>query len=72
LSRKVKSDKYCSGIQIINPYKISKSVKKTNNFNTVWKKLINKKKLIVSDVLPKKWFTIDNIEQLKIYKNKNL
>ena len=30
----------------------------------------NKKKLKVSDVVPKKWFTIDNIEQLKIYKKK--
>ena len=68
LSRKVKSDIYCSGIQIVNPYKINKIVKKTEDFNKVWKKLILKKKLLVSDVVPKQWFTIDNIKQLEMYK----
>tara|TARA_B100000676_G_scaffold241066_1_gene242158 strand:- start:4 stop:588 length:585 start_codon:yes stop_codon:yes gene_type:complete len=43
LSRKIKSDIYCSGIQIINPYKINKIVKNTTNFNQVWAKLIEKK-----------------------------
>ena len=68
LSRKVTSDIYCSGIQIINPYRINKIIKKTDDFNKVWKKLIIKKKLKVSDILPKNWFTIDNLLQLKIYK----
>jgi len=68
LSRKKKSDIYCSGIQIINPYKINKIMKNKYEFNQVWKKLIIKKKLIVSDILPKKWFAIDKISQLKLYK----
>ena len=68
LSRKIKSDIYCTGIQIINPYKITKIVKNTQDFNQVWSKLISKKKLIVSDVLPKNWFTIDNLKQLTHYK----
>ena len=68
LSRKIKSDIYCTGIQVINPYKICKIVKKTQDFNQVWSKLISKKKLIVSDVLPKNWFTIDNLKQLTHYK----
>ena len=72
LSRKIKSDIYCSGIQIINPYKINKIVKNTTNFNKVWAKLIEKKKLKVSDVLPRNWFTIDNPNQLKTYLKKNL
>ena len=72
LSRKIKSDIYCSGIQIINPYKINKIVKNTTNFNQVWVKLIEKKKLKVSDVLPRNWFTIDNPNQLKTYLKKNL
>ena len=72
LSRKIKSDIYCSGIQIINPYKINKIVKNTTNFNQVWAKLIEKKKLKVSDVLPRNWFTIDNPNQLKTYLKKNL
>ena len=44
LSRKIKSDIYCSGIQIVNPYKINKIVKNTTNFNQIWEKLIKKKK----------------------------
>ena len=72
LSRKIKSDIYCSGIQILNPYKINKIVKNTTDFNQVWAKLIKKKKLKVSDVLPKNWFTIDNPYQLKTYLKKNL
>ena len=68
LSRKKKSDIYCSGIQIINPYKINNIIKQTSTFNEVWKKLIIKKKLKVSDILPKKWFTIDKLSQLKLYK----
>jgi len=70
LSRKDKSDIYCSGIQILNPYKINKTVKKTEDFNILWKSLIKKKKLLVSDVIPDHWFTIDNIKQLKIYNKK--
>lgn len=68
LSRKKESDIYCSGIQIINPYKINNMIKQTSTFNEVWKKLIIKKKLKVSDILPKKWFTIDKLSQLKLYK----
>jgi len=70
LSRKDKSDIYCSGIQILNPYKINKTVKKTEDFNMLWKRLIRKKKLFVSNVIPDHWFTIDNIKQLKIYNKK--
>ncbi len=71
LSRKEKSDIYCSGIQVVNPYKINKIVNKTEDFKFVWKKLISKKKLIVSDVTPKKWFTIDSVKQLTIFRKKN-
>ena len=45
LSRKIKSDIYCSGIQVVNPYRINKSMKKTEDFNKVWRKLILKKKI---------------------------
>ena len=70
--RKIKSDIYCSGIQIINPYRINKIIKKTDDFNNLWKKLIMKKKLKVSDILPNNWFTIDSLIQLKMYKKKNI
>ena len=71
LSRKNKSDIYCSGIQIINPYQINKLVNKTKDFNALWNQLIKKNKLYVSDIIPKQWFTIDKIEHLNIFK-KNL
>lgn len=70
LSRKSKSDIYCSGIQILNPFKINQIMKKTENFNVVWENLIKKKKLYVSDVIPKQWFTIDKVEHMKIFKKK--
>ena len=70
LSRKIKSDIYCSGIQIINPYRINKIIKNTEDFNKLWSKLISKRKLMVSDVLPKNWFTIDNLKQLTFYRKK--
>ena len=72
LSRKIKSNIYCSGIQVVNPYKINKVIKKTEDFNKVWKQLMLKKKLKVSDVIPKQWFAIDNLKQLKMYKKKLL
>ena len=68
LSRKNKSDIYCSGIQIINPYQINKLVNKTKDFNVLWNKLIKKNKLYVSDIIPKQWFTIDKMEHLNIFK----
>lgn len=71
LSRKEKSDIYCSGIQVVNPYKINKIMNTTEDFNVVWKQLIFKKKLIVSDISPKKWFTIDNVKQLIFFRKKN-
>ena len=60
------------GIQIVNPYKINKIVNRTEDFNILWRKLILKKKLIVSDVTPKKWFTIDNLKQLTTFRKKNI
>ena len=53
LSRNIKSDIYCSGIQIVNPYRINKIVKNTEDFNHLWKNFNKKKKLKVSDVVPK-------------------
>ena len=68
LSRKNKTDIYCTGIQILNPNKIYKKIKKTDDFNILWKRLIKIKQLYVSDTMPKKWFTVDNLDN---YKNLN-
>ena len=65
LSRKVKSDIYCTGIQVLNPKKINDKIKSTDDFNILWKRLIKIKQLYVSDVKPKKWYTVDNVDNYK-------
>lgn len=65
LSRKRVSEIYCTGIQIINPKKINKKIKNCNNFQVLWKKLIAINELYVSNIYPKKWFTVDNLENYK-------
>jgi NDP-sugar pyrophosphorylase family protein len=70
LSRIKKSEIYCSGIQILNPKKINNLMKEKKDFKEVWKSLIKKKKLVVSDIVPKKWFTIDRVEQLNFFNKK--
>jgi NDP-sugar pyrophosphorylase family protein len=65
LSRKNKSDIYCTGIQVLNLKNINKVIKKTDNFNILWKRLIKIKQLYVSNILPEKWFTVDNNENYK-------
>ena len=43
---------------------------KTEDFKVLWKRLIIQNKLNVSAVTPKKWFTIDSVNQLDLYKKK--
>ena len=65
ISRIEKSNIYCSGIQILNPYLINKNTKKADDFNQVWKQLIPLHQLKISNALPDYWYAIDNLEQLK-------
>ncbi len=65
LSRKIKSDIYCTGIQVLNPKKINDKIKSTDDFNILWKRLIKINQLYVSDVMPKKWYTVDNVDNYK-------
>ena len=65
LSRAKKSEIYCTGIQVLNPKKINKKIKPTEDFNILWKKLIRIKQLYVSDVMPRKWYTVDDVENYK-------
>jgi NDP-sugar pyrophosphorylase family protein len=62
LSRKKKSDIYCTGIQVLNIKNINKTIKRTDDFNILWRRLIKINQLYVSNVLPEKWFTVDNNE----------
>ena len=70
LSRKKKSSIYCTGIQVLNPKKINDKIKSTSDFNILWKRLIKIKQLYVSDIEPKRWYTVDNIDNYKNLKKK--
>jgi len=64
LDRKNKASYYCSGIQVLNPYKINKQTSKVDDFNDVWKQLIDKEQLYSGNNCPNKWFTVDTVAQL--------
>jgi len=64
LSRSKLSDIYCSGIQVLNPAKISTLTEATEDFYNLWSQLIQKDNLFCSNIYPKKWFTVDTVQQL--------
>jgi len=64
LDRNQTSDYYCSGVQILNPFKINAITQKTDDFNQVWSQLILQKQLYTSDIIPSRWYAVDSIENL--------
>jgi NDP-sugar pyrophosphorylase family protein len=64
LSRSEPTDLYCSGIQIVNPKRVSDLTTEGESFYSVWDQLMAKRQLVISSVYPKRWFAVDTIEQL--------
>jgi len=64
LDRHQTSDRYCSGIQIINPAKINRLTNPVDDFYEVWEQLIAQGQVYSSDIYPKRWFTVDTFDQL--------
>jgi len=64
LDRNKVSDRYCSGIQVINPKKILANTPMLADFNQVWQHLIDAHQMYCSEIYPKSWFTVDTLEQL--------
>lgn len=64
ISRLRETEIYCSGIQLLNPYRLNQITTGGESFYNVWQQLIGQKQLLVSSVYPKKWFAVDTIEQL--------
>ena len=64
LDRNNKTDIYCSGMQILNPFKINEITDHEYNFKNVWSQLIDKKEIFCSNHFPDTWYSIDTIEQL--------
>ena len=71
ISREIKSDIYCSGMQVINPKKINHICRESENFYDVWNHLIKNRELKNSKVYSEKWISIDTLEQLEEYENRH-
>ena len=72
LSRSKPSPIYCSGIQMLNPDKINRLVRESDDFYKVWGQLIQLNELKCSDVYPKNWFTVDTPEQLDLLRKRTI
>jgi NDP-sugar pyrophosphorylase family protein len=64
LSRHKVSDIYCSGIQVINPADVNRRTREGGDFFAVWNQLIAQQQLITSRIYPKKWISVDTVDQL--------
>ena len=69
ISRNKKNKYYASGIQILNPKKLSLK-KKYNDFSLLWKNLINENSLYVSKKIVKDWYSIDTIDHLNLFEKR--
>ncbi|MEK6334528.1 MAG: sugar phosphate nucleotidyltransferase [Acidobacteriota bacterium] len=66
LDRHEPSDIYCSGIQVLNPFRVNELVQAEGDFYSLWNQLIPQKQLCVSSIYPKKWFAVDTLEHLML------
>lgn len=64
LDRDKPTNKYCSGLQIINPFKVNKITNTNDNFINVWDELIKLGELKVSNITPKNWSCYDDIKNI--------
>lgn len=64
ISRTDASDIYASGIQVLNPARVSALTAADGDFYAIWRQLMDARQLWVSSVYPKRWMTVDTIEDL--------
>jgi NDP-sugar pyrophosphorylase family protein len=64
VDRHLPSDAYCSGIQILNPARVNRLTTEGEDFYDVWRQLIGIRQLRRSNVFPRRWFTVDTVEDL--------
>ena len=65
IGRHIASDIYCSGVQIINPFKINLKTTQSDNFSDLWNQLIKNGDIFCSENYPRTWSSIDTVEQLQ-------
>jgi NDP-sugar pyrophosphorylase family protein len=61
--------KIASGLQVLNPKDLYSDKISFNDFHEVWSLLIDKKRLIVSELQPKNWISVDTVDDLNKFKN---
>lgn len=66
LDRHHPSDRYCSGIQVINPAKVVAMTTRCDDFMELWGQLIAQRELKSSRIYVSRWFTVDTLEQLQL------
>jgi NDP-sugar pyrophosphorylase family protein len=64
LDRNTQSDMYCSGIQVLNPAMINRLTSPVEDFYSVWEQLITQRQVYCSRIIPKRWFSVDTVDQL--------
>lgn len=64
LDRHTPSDRYCSGIQVVNPYRINQLTRAAEDFYAVWQQLIPQEQVYSSEIYPRRWFAVDTLSQL--------
>jgi hypothetical protein len=65
IARRESSDRYCSGIQILNPYRINQLTREVEDFYEVWDQLIRLGQVYSSDIYPSRWFAVDTLGHLQ-------
>lgn len=64
IDRNHPTDIYCSGIQVLNPARVAALTTEGGDFYSIWNQLIARQQVRVSRVYPKRWFSVDTLEQL--------
>lgn len=64
LTREKTTDRYCSGLQIINPYRLNELTSKCDNFYDVWKQLMEISHLKISNITPNNWSCYDDYKNI--------
>jgi len=64
LTRLRSSEIYCSGIQVLNPGKVSALTVESADFYSVWGQLIHQGRLLISSIYPDQWTAVDTLAQL--------
>lgn len=63
ISRSEPTEIYASGIQILNPARVS-ALTSPGDFYSIWRQLMPSGQLWVSSVYPKRWMTVDTVADL--------